>query len=72
MKTTTLNALLLVAVLGAAGLAGCAGPAVRHEARMDRRSDAGERVEDRSSTRQYNRYDRRTDRYDRIDSRYGY
>jgi len=39
---------------------------------MDRRSDAAERVEDRSSTRQYNRYDRRTDRYDRIDSRYGY
>jgi hypothetical protein len=52
--------------------AGCAGPQVRHDTRVDRRHDTAERVEDRSSTRQYNRYDRRDDRYDRRDARYGY
>ena len=71
MKTVAPH-VVLATLLGITGLAGCAGPAARHDARMDRRSDAAERVEDRASNRQDNRYDRRMDRYDRIDSRYGY
>lgn len=46
-------------------LAGCATPAGRHHARVDRRYD---RVDDRH----YNRYDRRSDRYERVETRYGY
>lgn len=53
-------------------LVGCAGPAVRHDVRVDRRSDAAGRVDDRVTNRQDNRYDRRYDRRDRVDSRYGY
>jgi hypothetical protein len=49
-------------VLSAAFLSsGCVGPAVRHDARVDRR---GDRVE--------NRWDRRDDRRDRIENRYSY
>lgn len=58
----TLQIILGAATLSAALLSsGCVGPAVRHEARVDRRSD---RVE--------NRWDRRDDRRDRIENRYSY
>jgi hypothetical protein len=40
---------------------GCAGPAVRHEARVERRDD-----------RQDYRVDRRYDRRERVDQRVGY
>ncbi len=57
----------------------CAGPAARHDARVDRRYDRRDRLEyradsadDRMTTRQNARYDRRADRQDRIDSRYDY
>lgn len=49
---------------------GCAGPSARHEARVDRREDAGDRAYNRASTRHENRYDRRTDRYERVENRY--
>ncbi len=68
MKTTILIAVFAVILL----TAGCAGPAARHEARVDRRSDAAERTEQRVENRQGNRYDRRSDRYERRDARYGY
>jgi hypothetical protein len=60
MKKTTVM-FLLIAILGLTGLAGCYGPAVRHDNRVDRRDD-----------RQDYRHDRRDDRYDRRDARYGY
>jgi hypothetical protein len=66
----------LTAFVGVVLMTGCAGPEARHDARVDRRHDAGERIEDRSDTRQYNRVDRRDERYDRRgdrrDARYSY
>ena len=62
----------LTAFTAALLLTGCAGPAVRHDVRVDRRGDAAERTDARVTTRHDNRYDRRSDRHDRIDTRYGY
>jgi len=62
----------LVALVAIFMISGCAGPAVRHDNRVDRRHDAGDRVEYRADARQDNRYDRRDDRYDRRDARFGY
>jgi hypothetical protein len=59
----------LAGLIASCILSGCAGPAVRHDIRVDRRQDAADRVEDRSSNRQDNRYDRRDSRYDRRDQR---
>ena len=57
MKTKFLPILFFLAVI----FAGCAGPAVRHDTRVDRRYD-------RHDTRQ----DRRSDRYERVENRYSY
>lgn len=70
MKTRM--AFVLPFFLIALSFVGCAGPAVRHDARVDRRGDVAERSSNRASTRQGNRYDRRDSRYERIDSRDGY
>ena len=60
MKTKT-HIAILAALIATLTLVGCAGPAVRHDVRNDRRYD-----------RHDNRYDRRGDRHDRVESRYGY
>lgn len=67
MKTTALLTLAAVTLL-----AGCATPAGRHNARVDRRYDRADRTETRIENRQGNRYDRRADRYDRVQTRYSY
>ena len=74
MKAKLTLSLALISAALATGLfsAGCAGPATRHNVRVDRREDAAGRADARVSTRQYNRYDRRYDRQDRIDNRYSY
>jgi len=72
MKTTTTKLVILAAFVAVLLTTGCAGPAVRHDNRVDRRHDTAERVDDRATNRQDNRYDRRGDRYDRRDARYGY
>jgi hypothetical protein len=67
MKTT-----ITLLTIAAGFLTGCAAPADRHEARVDRRDDRYERTGNRVDTRQGNRYDRRVDRHERIETRYGY
>lgn len=59
-------------VTAAAFLTGCATPAGRHNARVDRRYDHVDNRIDRGDGRVDNRYDRRGDRQDRVDTRYGY
>lgn len=63
---------ILLLTITAALLAGCATPAGRHDARVDRRYDHVENTADRIDSRHANRYDRRGDRYDRVNTRYGY
>jgi hypothetical protein len=72
LMKTKIQILSLITLAGAFVMTGCAGPEVRHDVRVDRRTDSAERVEDRSGTRQYNRNDRQGDRYDRRGTRYGY
>jgi hypothetical protein len=62
----------LAAFIATLTLPGCAGPAVRHDVRVDRREDAAGRADARVTTRQDNRYDRRGDRRDRVETRAGY
>jgi len=45
----------------------CAGPAYRHERRVDRRGERWDRREDRYEDRWGRRYDRRDRRYERWD-----
>jgi hypothetical protein len=65
MKTAYL--LLLGAVLL---LPACAGPAARHDARVDRRYDRRDRVSTYAGDPAARRTDRAYDRADRIDNRY--
>jgi hypothetical protein len=70
MKTKLTLQIVFISAILVTGIfsTGCAGPAARHNARVDRREDAA----DRAGARQDIRYDRRADRRDRIDDRYSY
>jgi len=67
---TKLQIIILAALVGSIMLPACAGPAARHDSRVDRRQDAAERTDARVTGRQDNRYDRRADRQDRVENRY--
>ena len=67
MKITLL--LILAAIILNSG---CAGPAARHEARVDRRYDRRDRATTDYNAPYERRYDRRTDRAERVERRYNY
>jgi hypothetical protein len=62
---TKIHIVSLAALVAVLVMTGCAGPAVRHDYRVDRRYDRHDNRYDR-------RYDRYDNRYDRRDARYYY